>query len=105
MTQAKSSETSRILMWLFVLGITILIIGTYGFHYISRLNWIDSFHNASMYASGMGPLFKMKTNEAKIFSSIYALIASLFFIAIVAALIQRTININLFGMLTVEEKD
>ena len=33
-----------------------LVIGVFGFHFISGATYIDSFHNASMLLSGMGPV-------------------------------------------------
>ena len=58
-----------------------LSIGTFGYHFTARVSWIDSFHNASMILSGMGPVIEIHTMGGKWFSSFYALFSGLVFIA------------------------
>src|ERR1041385_3826451 len=59
---------------LFSLSLILLSIGIgiTGYRHYSELNWVDSFHMSSMILTGMGPVVEMKTDSAKIFSSIYA---------------------------------
>jgi hypothetical protein len=58
-----------------------LLIGILGYHYAERLSWIDSFLNASMILSGMGPANQIHTDEGKIFASIYSLFSGIIFLA------------------------
>jgi Co/Zn/Cd efflux system component len=71
-----------------VLGLGIiaasLYVGMCGYHYCEDLAWIDSFANASMILSGMGPVDQMKTFGGKLFAGFYALYSGLALIAIVA---------------------
>jgi len=99
------SETSRIFAWLFIIMIILLLVGTLGFRHISRISWIDSFHSSAMYVSGLGPLTVVETNEAKLFSSIYALMSGIFFIALAAAFIQRITSINLFETIPSDKEE
>lgn len=48
-----------------------------GYHVFEHLDWIDSFANASMLLSGMGPLEQPQTEAGKIFAGIYALYSGL----------------------------
>jgi hypothetical protein len=64
---------------LFVLLIC-LVMGTVGYHFIAKVAWIDSFHNASMILSGMGPVVEIKNTAGKIFSSLYAIFSGVVFI-------------------------
>jgi hypothetical protein len=73
-----------------------LLIGTLGFHYLSELGWLDSLHNSSLYLAGLGPLYEMKTKKEKIFSTFYAIIASIFFLALIIFLMDRIIQLELF---------
>jgi hypothetical protein len=57
-------------------------IGTIGYHELDELDWIDSFLNASMILSGMGPVDKMNSSSAKVFAALYALFSGLVFIGI-----------------------
>jgi hypothetical protein len=57
-------------------------VGTIGYHVFDGLNWIDSFLNASMILSGMGPVDKMISSSAKIFAALYALFSGLVFIGV-----------------------
>jgi hypothetical protein len=57
-----------------------LIIGMEGYHIFENLGWIDSFANASMILSGMGPLAELKTPAGKIFAGCYALFSGVMFL-------------------------
>ena len=57
-------------------------IGTIGYHTLGELDWIDSFLNASMILSGMGPVDRMTTSPAKLFAALYALFSGLVFIGV-----------------------
>lgn len=61
-----------------------VLIGVLGYYHYGNLAWIDSFYNASMILTGMGPVNKMETESAKIFASIYALFSGVVFLSTVA---------------------
>jgi len=57
-----------------------LVIGMVGYHIFEHMGWIDSFANASMILSGMGPLGELKTTAGKIFAGCYALFSGVAFL-------------------------
>jgi hypothetical protein len=57
-----------------------LALGVLGYHFIAKLNWVDSILNASMILTGMGPVSSLTTDAAKLFASAYALFSGLIFI-------------------------
>ena len=59
-------------------------IGMVGYHFLESLSWIDSFANAAMILSGMGPLDPMKTPVGKIFAGCYALFSGVAFLSSIA---------------------
>jgi len=59
-------------------------IGTLGYAYFAELSWVDSFFNASMILTGMGPVNAMQTDAAKLFSSLYALFSGIAFLSTIA---------------------
>ncbi|MDA8077516.1 MAG: hypothetical protein M0Z79_01125 [Nitrospiraceae bacterium] len=61
-------------------------LGMAGYHYLGKLPWIDSFLNASMILTGMGPVDHMDGNAGKIFSAFYALFSGISFLTFVAVL-------------------
>jgi hypothetical protein len=64
-------------------GVAIAVgIGTVGYHFCSKLDWLDAFLNASMILSGEGPVDRAQTAGAKLFSSFYALFSGLIFVAL-----------------------
>jgi len=67
-------------------------IGTFGYHYIAKLSWLDSFHMACMILTGMGPTNIMETNGAKLFSSFYALYSGIAFLSITAVFFAPVIH-------------
>ena len=99
MTKASSPEKNKVRRLFFIIAflfILILLIGTIGFHYLSELGWLDSLHNSSMYLAGLGPIYEMKTTKEKIFSTFYAILASIFFLALILFLMDRIIQLELF---------
>lgn len=66
--------------------------GTVGYHFIGDLRWLDSFHMACMILTGMGPVAEMKTDDAKLFSSFYALYSGLAFLSITAIFLAPIIH-------------
>jgi hypothetical protein len=76
----------------FSLGAVVLIafalgVGILGYHGLVNLSWSDSFLNASMILSGMGPVSEIDTVSGKIFAGMYALFSGLIFIAAVSLVI------------------
>jgi hypothetical protein len=54
-----------------------LAVGMAGYHYFESLSWIDSYVNAAMILSGMGPLDPPKSWGGKFFAGTYALYSGL----------------------------
>jgi len=77
-------------------------IGTVGYHNVARISWMDSFHMASMILTGMGPVVEMKTDEAKLFSSFYALYSGIAFLSITAVFLAPMVH-RILHILHVEE--
>ena|SRR5947207_15937549 len=78
---------ARYFAWTLLIVAFSLALGSSGYHYIAGLSWIDSFHNAAMILTGMGPLDRMPTTQAKLFSSFYALYSGVAFLTMIATLL------------------
>jgi hypothetical protein len=77
----------RVLLYFFYAFILILFstaIGTIGYRHFGNLSWVDSFYNACMILTGMGPVNVMETNAAKLFASFYALFSGIAFLSTIA---------------------
>lgn len=94
-TTYTTIQIRRLIIILLVLIAIVLFIGTLGFHYISKHSWLDSFHNSAMYLAGLGPLFPMETTGQKLFSTFYAIIASIFFLAIIIFFVDRVLALEI----------
>lgn len=57
-----------------------LALGIFGYHFIARLDWIESILNASMILTGMGPVDPLDSAAGKLFASFYALFSGLAFV-------------------------
>jgi hypothetical protein len=74
------------------LGIGLLLIaialylGMLGYHKFVGLSWIDSYENAAMILSGMGPVANPTTFAGKLFSGTYALFSGIAVLAIAAVI-------------------
>ena len=73
-----------------------LAIGMGGYHFLEGLGAMDSFVNAAMILSGMGPLWSPQTGAGKLFAGLYALYSGLAVLAIAglifAPLIHRLLH-------------
>lgn len=74
----------RYSLFAFILIAFSVLLGVLGYHYAADLNWLDSFHMASMILTGMGPVAEMQTSGAKLFDSFYALYSGVAFLSITA---------------------
>ncbi len=96
-------------MWRY-LSVTIVLIifsvglGTFGYHFIAALHWLDSFHMACMILTGMGPVAEMTSNSAKLFSSFYALYGGIAFLSITAVFFAPIVH-RVLHILNVETED
>jgi hypothetical protein len=91
----------RFIVYSFSLIFFSLFIGLVGYHFFARLSWVDSFYNASMILTGMGPVAEMNYNSAKIFSSFYALFSGIAFLSTIAVLFAPIIH-RLMHMMHIE---
>ena len=57
-----------------------LLLGMAIYHWTERLDWIESFLNASMLLGGMGPVGDMPNSSAKLFAGCFALYSGLLLI-------------------------
>src|SRR5262249_6584698 len=64
---ARNFAVASLLIGLSLLG------GMLGYHLTEGMDWLDSFANAAMILSGMGPLEPLHTPAGKVFAGCYAL--------------------------------
>lgn len=91
-------------LFAFMLIFVSVLIGTLGYKYFGAQNWLDSFYMACMILTGMGPVAEMTTNQAKLFSSFYALYSGVAFLSITAIFFAPIIH-RLLHILHVENDD
>jgi hypothetical protein len=69
-----------------------LFFGMLGYHFIGGFGWVDSFLEASMILTGMGPVGQLKSNGAKIFASLYALFSGVVFLTCIAVTLAPVLH-------------
>ena len=57
-----------------------------------HLGWLDSFLNASMILSGMGPVDQMDTTAGKLFAALYALFSGVVFIGVMGIVLAPWVH-------------
>jgi hypothetical protein len=67
-------------------------LGLLGYHFIAGLGWVDAFLEAAMILTGMGPVAKLDTTAAKLFSSFFALFSGLVFLSVVAITVAPVLH-------------
>ena len=85
--QVFINRTGRNLIFIIALIIVSLGAGAAGYRMTEHLSWIDSFYNAALILSGMGPANILQHDAAKIFASVYALYSGLLVIAVTGILL------------------
>ncbi len=68
------------------------LFGMWGYHYFEGFSWVDSFVNAAMILSGMGPLNPLQTEGGKIFAGFYALFSGLAFIVVLGVIFAPLVH-------------
>ncbi len=66
--------------------------GMLGYHVLGDLSWTDSFLNAAMILSGMGPVDALHSHAAKIFSGCYALYSGIALISTAAVIFAPVLH-------------
>ncbi len=69
-----------------------LTVGMLGYHFIAGQSWADSFLNASMILSGMGPVGELPNTGAKVFAGFYALYSGLALILIAGIILSPVVH-------------
>lgn len=62
-------------------------LGMSGYSYFENMSLVDSFLNASMILSGMGPVSTLETTGGKVFAGCYALFSGIIFLIVIAIII------------------
>jgi hypothetical protein len=83
------------------LALISLWIGMLGYHHYEKMSWVDSYVNAAMILSGMGPVSTLQTDGGKIFAGTYALFSGIIFL-IVMAIIFAPVFKRFFHALKIE---
>ena len=81
-----------------------LAIGILGYHFLERMDWVDSLLNASMILGGMGPVGTLQTVPGKVFASIYAIFSGVIFLVVAGILIAPLAH-RLMHRLHIDEID
>lgn len=84
----------------FVIIAVSLGLGMVGYGYFEKMNVVDSYVNASMILSGMGPVQELKTDAGKIFAGSYALFSGIIFLIVIAVFLAPLIHRFLHKFLT-----
>jgi hypothetical protein len=69
-----------------------LILGTWGYHALGELDWLDAFLNASMLLGGMGQVGIVTTTSGRVFAAIFALYSGLLLIAVTTIVLAPVLH-------------
>lgn len=69
-----------------------LVIGMIGYHYFGELPWVDSFLNASMILTGMGPVDRMNNEAGKLFAAFYSLFSGIAFLTTISVVLAPILH-------------
>lgn len=88
-------------------SITVLVfslwMGMVGYHHFAHIDWINSFYNASMILTGMGPALEGPVDDAtKLFAGIYALYSGVAFLSMAAILFAPIVH-RMMHLMNIDE--
>ena len=81
-----------------------LAVGMAGYAYLEGMGWTESFLNASMILSGMGPASALQTTAGKWFAGAYALYSGIAFLGVTALVFSPLLH-RLLHRFHADEKD
>lgn len=90
-----------ILIGFSIIGLSLLV-GMLGYRITEGMNWIDSYLNAAMILSGMGPAEPLKTDAGKLFAGSYALFSGIMFLVTIAIVFAPILH-RFFHQFHIEE--
>jgi hypothetical protein len=67
-------------------------LGMTGYHFYEGLGWVDSYTNATMILSGMGPLDPIKTTGGRLFVGTYSLFSGVVFLTTVGFFLMPVLH-------------
>lgn len=67
-------------------------LGILGYHLLAGLSWLDALLNASMILAGMGPVDVLRSAQAKLFASLYALFSGVVFLVTAGILVAPVVH-------------
>jgi fumarate reductase subunit D len=76
-----------------------------GYHWLGGLGWMDSFLNAAMILSGMGPVDALQNDAVKIFAGLYAIYSGLLIVATTALILAPALHRLLHRLHVKDEQD
>ena len=82
-----------------------LAVGMAGYHWLGGLGWVDSFLNAAMILSGMGPVDTLQGDAAKLFAGFYAIYSGLLVVATAALIVAPIMHRALHRLHVKDEQD
>lgn len=82
-----------------------LAVGMAGYHWLGGLGWVDSFLNAAMILSGMGPVDALTASSAKLFAGFYAIYSGLLVVATSALIFAPVMHRLLHRLHVKDEQD
>ena len=88
LAKSKKSKAMMGVMIIILLLLSIILIGYLGYRYIFKMNASDAFFNTTITASTLGLDIRERTPAEKIFTGVYALLAGVFFIAIISSAVS-----------------
>lgn len=72
--QSTASRKRRV-FYAFSSILSVMVVGTVGFHQIEGMGWVNAVYFESMLATGQGPPIQLATDSGKIFASIMAFVS------------------------------
>ncbi len=85
----RMAKSAVIVLGIITVG---LGIGISGYRGLEGLSWVDSFLNAAMILSGMGPANELHTMAGKVFAGCYAIFSGVLFITMAAVLFAPVVH-------------
>jgi hypothetical protein len=96
---SKLPSRSQFLKKLFrncLIGFSIIFIslagGMAGYRHFEKMSFVDSYVNAAMILSGMGPVSTLETEAGKIFAGSYALYSGIVFLIVMAIIFAPVVH-------------
>ncbi len=83
----KNNSALQLLLIIIIIFLVVFLVGIIGYRHYFKMNGVDAVFNTSLTMTTLGIPVNERTDEEKLFTSIYAIFSQIFFVSLISCII------------------